>query len=641
VQADPGAPSPQPAALHGLLLRQLRRVGLAQDAAGAIDARLPLLLERISRAYAEAEQGRYLMERSQELASREMGELYEQLQASQARLASLVSLSSDWVWEQDAELRFRYVSALDSDSGGADLSALLIGQRAVDDIAAIDDDEARHYSGEVAARRPFRNLRFLVQRPLGAPLYIRISGEPVFEGGVFQGYRGVGSDVTLATLAEQQVLQLARYDSLTGLPNRSMFMAQLEQALLRARVSHLGVAVLFIDLDRFKYVNDTLGHDAGDELLKIMARRLAGLLRSMDIVARLGGDEFVIVVNDCLDPATLSKVASRVLTVLCEPLRLAERAVQVSASVGIALYPSDGADSITLLKNADAAMYLAKSRGKNNFQFFTTQLAQRAARHFALEGELRQAAPRDELRLHYQPRYRVAGGEMSGMEALLRWNHPTRGLIPPGDFIDLAEESGLIVPIGRWVMEEACRQIRAWREQGLNPPRCAINLSVRQFCNEALVDELHAALSSSVLESQSLEVEITESVLMGDPERARQVLDRLHALGVSIAIDDFGTGYSSLAYLKRFPAQTLKIDRSFISGLPDDRDDAAITQAVVALAHSLGMQVVAEGVETPEQLAILRRLGCDEAQGFLLARPQSPEQLAGLLALSATGLLCG
>jgi diguanylate cyclase (GGDEF)-like protein len=401
------------------------------------------------------------------------------------------------------------------------------------------------------------------------------------------------------------------------------------------------VAVLFIDLDRFKYVNDTLGHDAGDELLKIMARRLAGLLRSVDIVARLGGDEFVIVVNDCLDPATLSKVASRVLTVLCEPLRLAERAVQVSASVGIALYPSDGTDSITLLKNADAAMYLAKSRGKNNFQFFTTQLAQRAARHFALEGELRQAAPRDELRLHYQPRYRVAGGAMSGMEALLRWNHPTRGLIPPGDFIDLAEESGLIVPIGRWVMEEACRQIRAWREQGLNPPRCAINLSVRQFCNEALVDELHAALSSSALESQALEVEITESVLMGDPERARQVLDRLHALGVSIAIDDFGTGYSSLAYLKRFPAQTLKIDRSFISGLPDDRDDAAITQAVVALAHSLGMQVVAEGVETPEQLAILRRLGCDEAQGFLLARPQSAEQLAGLLAPSATGLLCG
>ena len=646
---DPGTAATN--TLHPLLARQLRRVGLEPAALAQLHPQLPLLLDRIGRAYADAEQDRYVMERSQEISSREMGELYGELKASQARLASLVSLSSDWVWEQDTELRFCYVSSHNSEAG-TDLSAVLIGQRAVEDLAALNEDDALAYCSLVAERRPFRNLRFRVEgdrrqlddagepgepgdaaRPVAsaAPLYIRISGEPVFDGSSFKGYRGVGSDVTLSTLAEQQVLQLARYDSLTGLPNRNMFLAQLEMGLLRARSSQRGMALLFIDLDRFKYVNDTLGHDAGDELLKVMAKRLSGRLRTVDTVARLGGDEFVIVVHDTIDPATLSKVASRVLTVLCEPLRLSDRPVQVSASVGIALYPSDGLDAATLLKNADAAMYLAKARGKNNFQFFTAQLAERAARHFALEADLRQAVIRGELVLHFQPRFRVDSGLLCGMEALLRWQHPTRGLIPPGEFIDLAEECGLIVPIGRWVMDEACQQLRRWREQGLQPPRCSINLSVRQFCNDELVAEVHAALGAAVLESQALEVEITESLLMADPERAQQVLAQLHALGVQIAIDDFGTGYSSLSYLKRFPAQTLKIDRSFIKGLPADRDDSAITQAVIAMAHSLGMQVVAEGVENEAQLDFLRSKGCDEVQGYLLSRPLAADALGELL----------
>ena len=623
----PGTAPGQESSLHPMLLRQLRRANLSPQEAGVAHPQLPDLLNRISRAYADAEQDRYMMERSQEVASREMGELYNELKASQARLASLVSLSSDWVWEQDATLRFRYVSSHDLGSG-AELADLLTGERARDTIRAIDEDDERSYRLLTADRKPFRNLRFRVERPGNTPLYIRISGEPVFDGEAFTGYRGVGSDVTSSTVAEQQVMQLARYDSLTGLPNRSMLTEQLENGLRQARITRLGLAVLFIDLDRFKYVNDTLGHDAGDELLKIMAKRLSGLLRNVDTVARLGGDEFVILIDNTIDPSTLSKVASRVLTVLCEPMRLSDRPVQVSASVGIALFPSDGNDAATLLKNADAAMYLAKARGKNNFQFFTSELAERAARYFALEGDLRQAVEREELVLHYQPRFRVADGALCGMEALLRWQHPVRGLIAPGEFIDLAKESGLIVPIGRWVMNEACRQMRAWREEGLNPPRCAINLSVRQFCNEHLIEEVQGALSAAVLESQALEVEITESLLMSDPERAQQVLMRLHTLGVAIAIDDFGTGYSSLSYLKRFPAQTLKIDRSFVSGLPDDRDDAAITQAVIALAHSLDMQVVAEGVETPQQLQHLQKLGCDEVQGYLLARPMPPDQLA-------------
>ena len=614
---------------HPLLLRQLRRAGLTAEDAAAAHPRLPNLLLGVSRAYAEAEQDRYLMERSQEVASREMSELHAHLNASKARLASLVSLSSDWVWEQDESLRFSYVSALQT-SHGIDLAQSLTGRQPDADLPSLEEDGPT-YRARVAARQPFRNLRFRLDAAGARTLYFRISGEPVFEGSRFCGYRGVGTDVTDATLAEQKVLHLARYDSLTGLPNRGMFLAQIESAVGRAHREGSGLAVLFIDLDRFKAINDTLGHQAGDELLKVMARRLAGLLRSVDIAGRLGGDEFVVILDRCTDPAVLSKVASRLLGTLSEPLRLSNRTVQVGASVGIGIYPGDAADATALLSCADAAMYLAKSRGKNNFQFFTAQLAQRAAQHFALEGELRLAVEREELRLHYQPRFRIADGRLCGMEALLRWQHPQRGLVGPSEFMQLAEESGLIVPIGRWVMQEACRQIRSWREAGLDPPPCAINLSVRQFGNDLLVDELREAMAAAVLEGSAVEIEITESLFIADPERAQRMLEAIRALKVGIAIDDFGTGYSSLAYLKRFPAQTLKIDRSFVGGLPDSLDDAAITKAVIAMAHSMKMQVVAEGIETQAQLDFLRQHGCDEAQGFLLARPLPPDQLASSL----------
>ena len=616
--------------LHPLLLRQLRRVGLEADASGSVHAQLPAMLERISRAYFEADQARYLLERSQEVASREMTQLYNDLKASQSRLASLVSLSSDWIWEQDAEQRFCYVSSHSGDTG-CRLSALLTGKQADVDLIAVGDNDSQAYSDSVAARQPFRNITLRAPTPDGNVLYLRISGEPLFEGDVFRGWRGVGSDVTQATLAEQQVVQLARYDGLTGLPNRSTFIAQLELSLNRARAKQQALAVFFIDLDRFKTVNDSLGHAAGDSLLKVMAERLSSLMRESDMVARLGGDEFVVLMDGGLDADALSKVARRMLGVLCEPLRLSGRPLQVSASIGIGLYPADGSDVASLLKSADTAMYLAKSRGKNNFQFFTADLSQRASRHFAMEGKLRHAAERGELRLHYQPRYELDRTQMCGMEALLRWQHPQRGLLGPGEFIELAEESGLIVPIGRWVLDEACRQIRRWRDTGLNPPRCSINLSVRQFSHEAIVDEVRTALDRAGLEPDSLEVEITESMLMADTEHAQTVMNSLHQLGIRIAIDDFGIGYSSLAYLKRFPAKTLKIDRSFVQGLPDDRDDAAITQAVIAMAHSLGMQVVAEGVETQAQLEFLRHHRCDEVQGYLLARPLPPDLLVSLL----------
>ena len=616
--------------LHPLLQRQLRRLGIDADGSGPSPAQWPQLVQRLSRAYADADQDRYLLERSQDLASREMNALHAELHASQARLANLVALSSDWVWEQDAEGRITYISD-EVARLGIDPQQVLGRLRRLDALPAVAGSCPQAFAARLAARQPVRNFTYGVVLPDGQPLYIRLSGDPVYEDGQFIGYRGVACDVTHATQAEMQVIQLARFDSLTGLPNRSMFMDRLDSALASAQGSGGQFAVLFIDLDRFKHINDTLGHEAGDELLKVISRRLTGLLRGGDMVARLGGDEFVVLIESCVDPAALSKVASRLLTELCEPLPLSGRTAQISGSVGVALYPQDGQDAATLLKNADTAMYLAKSRGKNNFQFFTAELAERATRFFALEGDLRQAIDRGELALHYQPKFNTSTGALCGMEALLRWQHPQRGMVSPDEFIPLAEESGLIVPIGRWVMDTACRQLRAWRDDGLDPPRCAINLSARQFAGDRMVNDLHDALAIAALESDAIELELTESTLMADPEHAQATLRQLRALGVRVAIDDFGTGYASLSYLKRFPVQSLKLDRTFVSGLPTNPDDIAITRAVIAVAHSLDMQVVAEGVETPAQLALLRAMGCEQVQGLLLGQPQAPDALAPLL----------
>ena len=630
---------------HPLLARQLKRLGLVAEAVPSASWRE--LLERVSRAYVECDQDRYLLERSQELASAEMAELNRALQAerdllesrvrvrtealrlSEGRLTNLLSLSADWIWEQDAELRFTYFSSGFRIATGIDPAAL-IGQRRLGGSAFdAPEDEVRLHLAQIENREPFRDFSYGYLRPDGKKCYLRISGEPIFDADhVFQGYRGVGSDETRATLAAQRVHQLACYDSVTGLPNRNMFIAELERALARARRSGGTFGLCYIDLDRFKTINDSLGHAAGDELLKTMAARLRSLLRESDLVARLGGDEFVVLLEGQADVASLSAVARKLLATVSEPLALEGRSLWITGSCGVALFPSDGGDPATLLKNADAAMYQAKAEGKNNFQFYTAALAARAAHLFALESDLRLAVERNELVLHYQPKIDLASASMRGLEALIRWQHPERGLLPPGEFIPMAEDSGLIVPLGRWVLQAACRQLRAWRDVGFDVPRCAVNLSARQFGNESLLDDVVASLSGAGLEAGLLEVEITESVLMSDPERANHILQRLHALGVHISIDDFGTGYSSLAYLKRFPAQTLKIDRSFVSGLPDDRDDATITQAVIALSHSLGLQVVAEGVETKEQLEFLQRHGCDQAQGYLIGRPMPAAQLA-------------
>ena len=632
--------------LHALLRRQLKRLAIdpavAPDAAGWRE-----LLQRVSRAYDEHDQESYLLERSQELASQEMAALYatvradrdqldsrvrertEALRLSEDRLSSLLSLSADWIWEQDAQLRFTYLSDGIEAAIGVEPSQLLGRRRMFDSSFNAPPESLAGYEACIEARMAFRDFTYGLTRADGVRCFVRISGEPVFdEGGNFLGYRGVGRDVTQAALAELKVQELACFDSLTGLPNRNMFFGELDRAVARARRQGREFAVCFIDLDRFKTINDTLGHHAGDELLKVMAGRLRGALRETDLVARLGGDEFVVLLEGGGGPADLIGVAQKMLAAIGEPLTVHDCGFDVTCSIGIGMFPDDGEDAATLLRHADAAMYLAKERGKNNIQFYTAELANIAARQFAMESELRLALARGELLLHYQPKIDIASGGMRSVEALVRWAHPKRGLVLPGEFIALAEERGLIVPIGRWVIQAACRQMRDWRNAGFAVPAVAVNLSARQFASDTLIDDLADALTMYGIAATQFEVELTESVLMADPERAKQVLQQMHTMGVRISIDDFGTGYSSLSYLKRFPAQTVKIDRSFIHGLPEDKDDAAITQAVIAMAHSLGLVVVAEGVESDAQLQMLRQMGCDEAQGFLLGRPMSAADLA-------------
>jgi diguanylate cyclase (GGDEF)-like protein/PAS domain S-box-containing protein len=637
--------------LHPMLRRQLRKLEIAADAGPPANASWHELLARVSRAYEEHDQERQLLERSQELASREMAALYatvradrdeldnrvrertEALRLSEARLQSLVSLSADWIWELDEERRITYLSeGIEAALGVA--PARLIGRRhSFGRTLEADPLDLAQFESCVQERRPFRDFGFSLVPAGGTRRWVRISGEPVFdEAGRFRGYRGVGRDVTETALAERKVHELARFDSLTGLPNRNMFLGELERVLVRARRRSQAFSVCFIDLDRFKTINDTLGHDAGDELLRVMAGRLRGALRETDLVARLGGDEFVVLLEGTSAPAGLTAVSRKLLAAIGEPLTLSGCACMVTGSIGIARYPTDGEDAATLLKQADAAMYLAKERGKNNVQFYTAELAEEAARQFAVESELRLALVRGELVLHYQPKVDVATGAMVGVEALVRWIHPQRGLVPPVEFIPLAEERGLIVPIGRWVIQAACRQLRDWRVAGLVPPKVAVNLSARQFTSESLVEDLVDSMALYGVAPRELEVELTESALMAEPERAAAVLHRLHAIGVGISIDDFGTGYSSLSYLKRFRVDALKIDRSFVRGLPLDPGDIAITQAVVAMAHSLGLRVVAEGVETAPQLELLRELGCDQAQGYLLGRPMAAREVEPRLA---------
>ena len=444
-------------------------------------------------------------------------------------------------------------------------------------------------------------------------------------------YSAVLNDISARRRDEARLNALANYDPLTSLPNRALFHQRLQRSLVHAQRFNEGLAVLFIDLDRFKNVNDTLGHDAGDRVLQAVAERLKGCLREVDTLARLGGDEFAVLIEQVADTRFVGSVARKLLKTMAELLMLGEQEYQITASIGISTYPADGSDATTLLKNADIAMYRAKERGKNNSQFYAAAMNAHSMARLSLETGLRHALERGEFLLHYQPKVDIASGRITGMEALVRWMRPEFGMVSPADFIPLAEETGLIVPIGAWVLKAACERNRAWQCQGMAPLRVAVNLSARQFVQANLVSDVARVLDASGLAPESLELEITESMVMDNPERAIQTLLQLKSMGIALAIDDFGTGYSSLGYLRRFPMDNIKIDRSFIKDIPRSSDDATITRTIIDMTHNLRLKVIAEGVETAAQLDFLREHGCDEMQGYHFSRPLAGDAFLALV----------
>jgi diguanylate cyclase len=421
--------------------------------------------------------------------------------------------------------------------------------------------------------------------------------------------------------ANRQLRHLATHDALTGLPNRVLLDDRLAQAIVHAERDNQQLAVLVLDLDRFKHVNDSLGHHAGDELLCEVGRRLSGIVRNIDTVARLGGDEFVMLVSPASSKEEAEQVGRRAIEALQAPVMLAGIDLYVSPSVGIAFYPQDGTTSETLLAHADAAMYCAKQRGQKRPQCFEAGMNTITRERVRLESDLRHALARGQFELHYQPKVDAASGNVHSAEALIRWHHPERGLLPPDDFIPLAEESGLISSIGEWVVREACRQCKAWQLEGLQPLRVAVNVAATQFRHGNLLEMVQKALDDAGLEPHYLELELTESAVMTNPEDSVAILEHLSRMGVLVSVDDFGTGYSSMSYLRRFPIDKLKIDRGFIREVITRPEDASIVRAIISLAHSLRLKVVAEGVETPEQLGVLRSMGCDQYQGYHFSPP--------------------
>ncbi len=525
--------------------------------------------------------------------------------------------------------RFKYVNPF--------LEALLgfSAEELVDRMGPLDLVEAEHHPfllqqmAERTAGLPGPYYELSLTRKDGLAIPVAIHGAPSSFGGRPASV-GTVLDISPQKVAEARIRELADFDPLTGLPNRRLLHDRVTQLLAAAERDQTAAALMFLDLDHFKRVNDSLGHSVGDELLCAVSQRLSTVVRRVDTLARLGGDEFILALPD-MQAGAAADVARRLLEICATPFLVAGHELTVTPSIGIGLYPQDGKDIETLLKNADAAMYKAKELGRNTFQFYAAEMNTATLERLLMESNLRRALKQQEFVLHYQPLVNLQSGLIVGVEALIRWRHPDLGLIMPDRFIQVAEDTGLINPIGDWVLCEACRQAQAWIAEGFPPMSMAVNVAPVQFRQAGFVEAVAGALGASGLEAALLELEVTERTVMHDADINLGTLSALHRMGVGLALDDFGTGYSSLAYLKRFPVGKLKIDRSFIRDLETDADDRAIASTIVSMGRNLRLTVLAEGVETVEQLALLRNMDCDMAQGFHFSRPLPAAEIARLL----------
>ena len=552
------------------------------------------------------------------------------LRESEARFRSFTAMSSDWYWEQNANFRFTMVSGTQAILGQS--PECLIGATRWEGAADIDGNDWSEHKAILAAHQAFTDFEYKFRCDNGTIAWRCVSGEPLFDSdGVFAGYRGTGKDITQRKEAEERIRYMALHDALTGLPNRTLLLDRMDQAIGYANRNGGEIWVLFVDVDRFKFVNDSVGHKGGDLVIRMLAERLQSVTRETDTVARLGGDEFVLVLTHGPGANVAMDAVHRIMSVVTAPLKFEAHEFFLSCSIGVAVCPADGITSEVLMDRADTAMYRAKELGKNNFQFYTAEMNTRLLERLSIEKDLRNAIERQEFVLHYQPQVELSTGRIIGMEALIRWQHPALGLVMPNRFIGLAEETGLIGMIGDWVLRTACAQAKRWEDAGYGKMRIAVNLSARQFAPKKLVQSISDILSETGLAPCLLELELTEGLLMNNVEEAIEILQELKVLGVQMSIDDFGTGYSSLAYLKRFPIDVLKIDQSFMREMTLDSDDAIIVKSVISLAHNLKLRVVAEGVETQEQLTYLRGLDCDVIQGYFFNKPVSAEVIDQIL----------
>ncbi|MFO1319631.1 MAG: EAL domain-containing protein [Burkholderiales bacterium] len=555
----------------------------------------------------------------------------EALRESEERFRQMAENIHEVFWLSDApKRRMLYVSPAYEKIWGRSRAPLYADPYAwleyvhPEDRDRVRDAVARQESGSY-------DEEYRVIRPDGSNLFIRDRAFPIADtGGRVYRVAGIAQDITAQKDQELRIRYLAYHDSTTGLPNRTLFMDRLAQALVHAQRNEQVVAVAFLDLDGFKTINETLGHTVGDVLLQGVSRRLRMALRNEDTIARVGGDEFLVALPGLPTASDAGHMADKLLEALTAPFQVQGQELHVGVSVGISLFPRDSQDPETLTKYADTALHQAKAEGRRSYRFFSVDMDARVQARLRLENSLRRALERNELVLHYQPQVHLATGEVAGVEALLRWQHPDEGLVSPALFIPVAEETGLIVPIGEWVLRTACRQGAAWHAAG-RPLRLSVNLSPVQLRLPGLVATVERVLQETGFPPAALELEVTESAVMNDPEQSIETLNGLHRIGVQVAVDDFGTGYSSLAYLKRLPLDRLKIDRTFVRGLPTDGEDAAIVQAILALATKLNLVVTAEGVETDDQREFLSANGCDEMQGFLFSRPLPAEALRALL----------